>query len=151
MSAELQQLGRALWAAQSRRRAALDRGLATIGTTFPQWFALGEIARHPGSSAHWLAVKTFQSDQSFGTLANRLEAQGLIARSPGVDAIVAALADCAAAPALFYADWAHPIGATLGNAKAYRKRLLARPSFARAVDEARPYRSYFPLGAPDRD
>ena len=34
---------------------------------------------------------------------------------------------------------------------AYRQRLLARPSFARAVDEARPYRSYFPLGAPDRD
>jgi glutathione S-transferase len=34
---------------------------------------------------------------------------------------------------------------------AYRKRLLARPSFARAVDEARPYRAYFPLGAPDRD
>ena len=35
--------------------------------------------------------------------------------------------------------------------EAYRQRLLARPSFARAVDEARPYRSYFPLGAPDRD
>ncbi len=61
------------------------------------------------------------------------------------------LADCAAAPALFYADWAHPIDATLGNVKAYRKRLLARPSFARAVDEARPYRHFFPLGAPDRD
>lgn len=30
-------------------------------------------------------------------------------------------------------------------------RLLARPSFARAVEEARPYRSLFPLGAPDRD
>ncbi|MEO6026013.1 MAG: glutathione S-transferase family protein [Candidatus Binatia bacterium] len=61
------------------------------------------------------------------------------------------LADCAAAPALFYADWTHPIPATLGNLKAYRKRLLARPSFARAVDEARPYRAFFPLGAPDRD
>jgi glutathione S-transferase len=34
---------------------------------------------------------------------------------------------------------------------AYRQRLLARPSFARAVDEARPYRPLFPLGAPDRD
>lgn len=61
------------------------------------------------------------------------------------------LADCAAAPALFYADWAHPIPATHTNLKAYRQRLLARPSFARAVDEARPYRRYFPLGAPDRD
>ena len=61
------------------------------------------------------------------------------------------LADCAAAPALFYADWAHPIDETLTRAHAYRRRLLARPSFARAVDEARPYRAYFPLGAPDRD
>jgi glutathione S-transferase len=61
------------------------------------------------------------------------------------------LADCAAAPALFYADWAHPIDNALVNVKAYRQRLLARPSFARAVDEARPYRAYFPLGAPDRD
>lgn len=61
------------------------------------------------------------------------------------------LADCGAAPFLFYADWTHPIGETFANVKAYRSRLLARPSFARAVNEARPYRSYFPLGAPDRD
>jgi glutathione S-transferase len=61
------------------------------------------------------------------------------------------LADCAAAPALFYADWAHPIDPAFTNVHAYRRRLLARPSFARAVDEARPYRPLFPLGAPDRD
>jgi len=61
------------------------------------------------------------------------------------------LADCAAAPALFYADWTHPIPDDRPNVKAYRQRLLARPSFARAVDEARKYRPYFPLGAPDRD
>lgn len=61
------------------------------------------------------------------------------------------LADCAAAPFLFYADWTHPIGDEFGHVKAYRERLLARPSFARAVDEARPYRPLFPLGAPDRD
>jgi glutathione S-transferase len=61
------------------------------------------------------------------------------------------LADCAAAPALFYADWVHPIGAAFSNVQAYRRRLLARPSFARAVDEARPYRALFPPGAPDRD
>jgi glutathione S-transferase len=61
------------------------------------------------------------------------------------------LADCAAAPALFYADWTHPIGAQHDALRAYRARLLARPSFARAVDEARPYRKLFPLGAPDRD
>jgi glutathione S-transferase len=61
------------------------------------------------------------------------------------------LADCAAAPSLFYADWVHEIGRDFPNVRAYRSRLLARPSFARAVDEARPYRSFFPLGAPDRD
>jgi len=61
------------------------------------------------------------------------------------------LADCAAAPALFYADWVHPIDTSFANVRAYRRRLLERPSFARAVDEARPYRPLFPLGAPDRD
>jgi glutathione S-transferase len=61
------------------------------------------------------------------------------------------LADCAAAPSLFYADWVHEIPAALANLKAYRARLLARPSFARCVDEARPFRRFFPPGAPDRD
>lgn len=61
------------------------------------------------------------------------------------------LADCAAAPSLFYADWTHRIPGQYGNLLAYRARLLQRPSFARAVDEARRFRHYFPLGAPDRD
>ncbi len=61
------------------------------------------------------------------------------------------LADCAAAPSLFYADWTHRIPDRYEALHAYRARLLARPSFARAVDEARPFRHYFPLGAPDRD
>jgi glutathione S-transferase len=61
------------------------------------------------------------------------------------------LADCAAAPSLFYADWAHPIGESFSHVRSYRARLLARPSVARVVDEARPFRHFFPLGAPDRD
>jgi glutathione S-transferase len=61
------------------------------------------------------------------------------------------LADCSAAPALFYADWVQEIDPAHRHLRAYRSRLLERPSFARAVDEARPYRGYFPLGAPDRD
>jgi glutathione S-transferase len=61
------------------------------------------------------------------------------------------LADCGAAPFLFYADWTQPIGQNYANVRSYRERLLERPSFARAVDEARPYRPLFPLGAPDRD
>jgi glutathione S-transferase len=61
------------------------------------------------------------------------------------------LADCAAAPSLFYADWTHRIPAEYANVHGYRARLLQRPSFARAVNEARRFRHYFPLGAPDRD
>lgn len=61
------------------------------------------------------------------------------------------LADCAAAPSLFYADWIHRISEAYPLLRAYRARLLARPSFARAVEEARPFRPIFPLGAPDRD
>ncbi|MGN6848111.1 MAG: glutathione S-transferase family protein [Sphingomicrobium sp.] len=61
------------------------------------------------------------------------------------------LADCAAAPSLFYADWVEEIGDTRPKLRAYRARLLAHPTVARVVDEARPYRPYFPLGAPDRD
>ena len=61
------------------------------------------------------------------------------------------LADCAAAPSLFYADWVSEIPADYSLLRAYRTRLLERPSVKRCVDEARPYRSFFPLGAPDRD
>jgi glutathione S-transferase len=61
------------------------------------------------------------------------------------------LADCAGAPSLFYADWVHPIADRFVTLKAYRARVLARPSVSRCVEEARPYRHYFPLGAPDRD
>jgi glutathione S-transferase len=61
------------------------------------------------------------------------------------------LADCAAAPSLFYADWVEEIGPSRPKLAAYRARLLAHPIVARAVDEGRPYRAYFPLGAPDRD
>jgi glutathione S-transferase len=61
------------------------------------------------------------------------------------------LADCAAAPSLFYSDWVHEIRDGLPHLRAYRQRLLARPSVARAVDEARPYRQFFPPGAPNRD
>ncbi|HEY0959821.1 MAG TPA: glutathione S-transferase family protein [Novosphingobium sp.] len=61
------------------------------------------------------------------------------------------LIECAAAPSLFYADWVHPIGGTFPRLKAWRTHLLALPAVKRCVDDARPYRPFFPLGAPDRD
>jgi glutathione S-transferase len=62
------------------------------------------------------------------------------------------IADCAAAPALFYAHWAFPIPEAHSALRAYRTRLLARSSIARVIDEARPWRDFFPLkgrGDPD--
>lgn len=58
------------------------------------------------------------------------------------------LADCAAAPALFYANTIVPFGAR-PRLSAYYRRLEQRPSFARVVEEARPYRDLFPLPWPD--
>ena len=83
MPVDVQLLGRAIKQLQYRHHRALDAGLAVVGTTLAQWDALRAIARQPGASAHSLAVATFQSDQAFGTLANRLEVQGLIERRPG--------------------------------------------------------------------
>ena len=61
------------------------------------------------------------------------------------------LADCAAAPSLFYADWVEPIGSSRAKLSTYRERLLSHPAVSRCVEEARPFRPLFPLGAPDRD
>lgn len=61
------------------------------------------------------------------------------------------LVTCAAAPSLFYADWVERIPEDCPRLVALRAELLALPDVARCVEEARPYRSLFPLGAPDRD
>lgn len=61
------------------------------------------------------------------------------------------LVTCAAAPALFYADWVEEIPGDCPRLKALRAELLALPPVVRCVDDARPYRPYFPYGAPDRD
>ena len=83
MPVDLPALGRAVKQAQWRNHRALDSALAAAGTTLAQWDALRAIHRTPGSSAHFLAGETFQSDQAFGTLASRLIAQGLVHRMPG--------------------------------------------------------------------
>jgi len=54
------------------------------------------------------------------------------------------MADCAAAPALFYADKVMPLGEAYPRAAAYLARLRERPSFARVLDEAQPYFKMFP-------
>jgi glutathione S-transferase len=54
------------------------------------------------------------------------------------------IADCAAAPALFFANIVQPFGPTHANAAAYLDRLMKRPSYARARREAEPYMKYMP-------
>jgi len=61
------------------------------------------------------------------------------------------LIECAAAPSLFYADWVLPISDEFPRLKAWRAHLLSLPPVKRCVDDARPYRAWFPPGAPDRD
>jgi glutathione S-transferase len=55
------------------------------------------------------------------------------------------LADCAAAPALFYANTVVPFGEEHRKLSAYLGRLMARPSFARVLEEAEPYFRLFPM------
>jgi glutathione S-transferase len=55
------------------------------------------------------------------------------------------LADCTAAPALFYANTVMPFGRTEENLSAYLDRLMTRRSFARVLDEAQPYFALFPM------
>jgi DNA-binding MarR family transcriptional regulator len=61
----------------------MDRELREVGTSLAQWDALRAIAARPNSSAHALAEMTFQTDQSFGALANRLLKRGMIERVAG--------------------------------------------------------------------
>jgi glutathione S-transferase len=105
----------------------------------------GALSGDPVKRREGLALASERLDVAYAWLESRL-AVGAWAAGPDFT-----LADCAAAPALFYADWTRPIAAAHAALRAYRARLLARPSFARAVDEARPFRPLFPLGAPDRD
>jgi glutathione S-transferase len=109
----------------------------------------GALTGDTAKRADALAVATEKLELAYAWLEDRLAGRTWAAGGAAGEHF--SLADCAAAPALFYADWTHPIAARYPVLRAYRARLLARPSFARAVDEARPYRSLFPLGAPDRD
>ena len=138
------------------RMTPADRRAAMPVRTMDRFF--DNYVMHPQGSIVWDAIRPEGDRDPYGVAKMRAMLDTAYAWLDGVmqDRQWAAgrdfsLADCAAAPALFYADWTYPIDPKFEHIHAYRRRLLARPSFARAVDEARPYRSYFPLGAPDRD
>ncbi len=83
MVVALEDLGQAVKRLQYRHHRTLDARLAPLGITLVQWDALRAISRHPNASGHRLAQLTFQTDQSFGALAGRLEARGWIERISG--------------------------------------------------------------------
>jgi DNA-binding MarR family transcriptional regulator len=83
MPVALQDLGRAVKQLQYRHHRGMESKLREVGTSLAQWDALRAIASRPNSSAHALAEMTFQTDQSFGALANRLVKRGMIERVPG--------------------------------------------------------------------
>lgn len=103
------------------------------------YLAIGREPDDGQDGARWKA----EFDKAYAFLDRRMEGREWAAGGQF------SLADCAAAPALLYADWTYAIPRRFENVWAYRDRLLARPSYARALDEARPFRHYFPLGAPE--
>jgi glutathione S-transferase len=106
--------------------------------------SVGEAIRTGGQpDPAVLASVNERLDRSYAWLDGWLEGY------PITDAVT--LIECAAAPSLFYADWVHPIPTQFARLRDWRAHLLALPAVARCVDDARPYRHYFPLGAPDRD
>ncbi|MEZ4426219.1 MAG: glutathione S-transferase family protein [Nannocystaceae bacterium] len=105
----------------------------------------GALTGDLGKRREGLALATEKLERAYAWL------EGQLIDRPWAAGSDFTLADCAAAPSLFYADWTHPIAEGYPRLRGYRARLLDRPSFARAVEEARPYRPLFPLGAPDRD
>ena len=123
----------------------LDRLFDSYVMTPMQKVVLDQLRPESERDSHGVAEAREILDSIYPWLDERLEGRRWIAG----DAFT--LADCSAAPSLFYADWAHEIPPVHTRLRAYRARLLSRPSVARTVDEARPFRHYFPLGAPDRD
>jgi DNA-binding MarR family transcriptional regulator len=67
---------------QHRHHRALTDALADLGISLVQWDTLRHLHQHPDASLHDLAQLTFQTDQSFGTLATRMVERGLIERVP---------------------------------------------------------------------
>ena len=114
--------------------------------SFPQQRVISVTLEREPDDGHQIALSKSQLDKAYAIADAHLRGREWAASG------TFSLADCAAAPALLYAHWTHPIAERFESLLAYRERLLARPSYRRALEEARPYRHLFPLGAPtDRD
>ena len=133
--------------AEAREARMLDRIFDNHVMT-PVQHIVGAAWQHGRESAELAQARAVGApalDTIYGWLDTRLAGRSWAAG----DAFT--LADCAGASSLFYADWVYAISGSFAALRAYRARVLTRPSVARVVEQARPYRHLFPLGAPDRD
>jgi DNA-binding MarR family transcriptional regulator len=82
VSRRLQDVSLAVKRLQARHHRELNAALGALDISLVQWDALRHLDENPEASSHDLAQLTFQSDQAFGTLANRMINRGLIERVP---------------------------------------------------------------------
>jgi glutathione S-transferase len=111
----------------------------------PMQKIVGDSLRPEGrTDPEGVAQARAQLDTAYGVLDDQLRDRDWLAG----DAFT--VADCAAAPALLYCRAVHRWDADASPAVTrYVRALLGRPSVARVIDEARPYREIFPLPWPD--
>ena len=83
MPRDVSEIGLSVKRLQMRHHRAANERLARLGISLVQWDALRHLHENPDASLHDLAQLTFQTDQSFGTLATRMIDRGLIERVPG--------------------------------------------------------------------
>jgi glutathione S-transferase len=116
--------------------------------TTPVQRIVGDALRPPAAKdPHGVSEAHATLDLAYATLDRQLNGRDHDGWLAGDDFT---LADCAAAPALHYADVLHSLDRDTHPAlAAYFDRLLARPSVARVVEEARPHRELFPLPWPE--
>jgi DNA-binding MarR family transcriptional regulator len=83
MLRDVGEIGLSVKRLQMRHHRTVNERLAPLGLSIVQWDALRHLHENPEASLHDLAQLTFQTDQSFGTLATRMIDRGLIERVPG--------------------------------------------------------------------
>jgi DNA-binding MarR family transcriptional regulator len=82
MARSVQEVGLSVKRVQHRHHRALTAALTDLGVSLVQWDTLRHLHQNPDASLHDLAQLTFQTDQSFGTLAARMVERGLVERVP---------------------------------------------------------------------
>lgn len=117
----------------------MDRIFDNYVMTSTQKFTADAMRPETGKDPMGVADAHAMLDKSYAWLNDRLNGRKWAAGE------AFSLADCVAAPSLFYADWAHPISREHENLTAYLARLQQRPSIARAAKEAEPYLHMVPL------